>query len=337
MEETMVKMSMMRRALVFLSASTLVFGAIIAAGSNVFAAEGHFERTLQVTGPVELNVGTGSGTIHVRTGDSNTVRVVGEIKASEGFLSGDDADKKVKMIEANPPIEQHGNTIEIGRFRDEDLQHNVSISYELTVPAQTRLKSGSGSGSEDIAGIAGPLEASSGSGSLTISNIGDTVRASTGSGSIDLSGVKGNVRATTGSGEIHATGIAGGFRASTGSGPVTLEQTAPGYVEVSTGSGRVALRNVHGSVRAHTASGNIVAEGEGSGAWHFGTASGSVDVRLPASEGFDLHAETVSGRIITDRQMTVQGEIGRRSLSGRVGNGGFTLEVSTVSGNIHVE
>lgn len=33
-----------------------------------YAAEGSFERTLTVTGPVELTVTTGSGSITVRTG-----------------------------------------------------------------------------------------------------------------------------------------------------------------------------------------------------------------------------------------------------------------------------
>jgi hypothetical protein len=35
--------------------------------------------------------------------------------------------------------------------------------------------------------------------------------------------------------------------------------------------------------------------------------------------------------------MTVQGTFGRHELEGKVGNGGFLLDVSTVSGNIRVE
>lgn len=307
-----------------------------AALSLAAASEGHFERTLKVTGPVELEVGTGSGTIKVRAGDASSVRVYGTIRAS-GSLFGGDAGRKVRYLESNPPIEQRDNVIKIGRVVDPEVERNISISYELVVPAQTRLHSGTGSGSQWIEGIAGPLDASTGSGRIEASSIGNEVRASTGSGGIELRSVKGSVRASTGSGPIRAWGVAGGFRASTGSGNVTLEQTAPGDVEVGTGSGSVELKNVRGSLRAHTASGTITAEGEGSGVWRLETASGSVNVRLPSQQGFDLHARTVSGGIFTDHPMTLKGTVSRREVNGRAGNGGFLLDLSTVSGNIHIE
>jgi hypothetical protein len=301
------------------------------------AAEGHFERTLKVTGPVELAVQTGSGTINVRTGDSSTVHVSGTIRSSNSWLEGADAEKKVRYLEANPPIEQHGDVVKVGHIEDESLQRNISISYEVVVPAATRLRSSSGSGDQDVNGLNGPVEASSGSGSLKLANIGDTVRASTGSGPISVEGVKGTVRASTGSGGILATGVAGGLHASTGSGNVTLRQTAPGEVQVNTGSGTVNLQGVHGTVRASTASGNIRVEGEGEGSWRLSTASGDVSVRLPSQQGFTLHAQTVSGSIHTVREMTVQGTFGRHELEGKVGGGGFLLDVSTVSGNISVD
>jgi len=215
------------------------------------AAEGHFARTLQVSGAVDLEVQTGSGTIDVRTGDSSTVRITGTIRSSGGWFDSGSTESKVRYLEANPPIEQHGNFIKIGHLEDRELQRNIAISYESVTPAETRLRSSSGSGEQTIEGLRGPVEASSGSGHLKLTNIGDMVRASTGSGRISLEGVKGNVHASTGSGEITATDVAGGLHASTGSGSVTLRQTAPGDVEVSTGSGTLQLEGVHGAVRQH--------------------------------------------------------------------------------------
>jgi DUF4097 and DUF4098 domain-containing protein YvlB len=301
------------------------------------AVEGHFARTLQVSGAVDLEVQTGSGTIDVRTGDSSSVRITGTIRATSGWFDSVDAEEKVRYLETHPPIEQHGNIIKIGRIEDEELKRNVSISYEIVTPVETRLRSSSGSGEQDVRGVRGPVEASSGSGHLRLTNIGDMVRASTGSGHISVEGVKGSVRASTGSGEILATGVAGGLHASTGSGSVTLRQTAPGDVDVSTGSGTLQLEGVHGAVRAQTASGNILAEGEGQESWRLSTASGSVTVRLPGEQGFTLHAHTVSGSVHTAREMTVQGTFGKHDLEGKVGGGGFLLDVSTVSGNIRVE
>lgn len=320
-----------------LAGLSLILTTALASSPASLGAEGHFERTLKVTGPVELDVSTGSGSINVRTGDASTVRVYGTIRAHDGFFRGEDAEKKVRYLEANPPIEQHGDIIKIGRIEDSELQRNVSISYELVVPVETRLRSRTGSGSQTIEGVHGPLEVSTGSGHIRVSRIGDEVRAATGSGGIELQTVKGNVRASTGSGSIRAIGIAGGLKASTGSGNVTLEETAPGDVDISTGSGRVELKNIHGDVRAHTASGSITAEGEGTNTWRLQTASGSISAHLPPQAGFNLRARTSSGRITTERQMTVQGTISRREVSGKVGNGGFLLDVSTASGNIHIE
>jgi DUF4097 and DUF4098 domain-containing protein YvlB len=300
------------------------------------SARGEFERTLKVSGNVNLQVETGSGSIDVRTGNSSEVRLVGHIYVNDWF-GGGDADAKVKKIEGNPPVQQSGNDIRIGHIDDPDLKRNVSISYELVVPANTELKASSGSGSQTISGISGTLEASTGSGSLKISDIGSSVRAHTGSGSVEIDGAKGSVYARTGSGSIHARDVAGGFDGQTGSGHLTLEQTAPGSVRAETGSGGLELHNVRGSLQAQAGSGSIRADGEATGGWTVHTGSGSVQLRLPQNASFDLNAHTGSGSINLSHPVTVQGTIGRKEVRGKVGSGGVPVEVQTGSGNIMIE
>ncbi len=145
------------------------------------AQEGHFDRTLSVTGAVDLSVQTGSGNISVKPGDSSKVEVHATIRADHSWLNGD-ASARIHDIETNPPIEQNGNTIRIGHFDDRGREHGISISYEVTVPEQTKLHSESGSGDETIGGIVGPVDVTSGSGDLRVANIGGEVHARTGSG-----------------------------------------------------------------------------------------------------------------------------------------------------------
>src|SRR5947209_14880500 len=169
-------------------ASLLVMLAVAPSFAADITAEGSFERTLKVSGPVNLDGTTGSGRINVRAGEPGTVRVLGTIRAGTGWhIDRAEAEAKVRRLEANPPIEQNGNVVRIGRIEDEDLRRNVSISYELVVPAETRLRSETGSGSQTIDGIRGPLEPSAGSGGLKISNIVAEAQASTGSGGIERS------------------------------------------------------------------------------------------------------------------------------------------------------
>lgn len=299
------------------------------------AAVGSFQRTLQVTGPVHMDLTTGSGNVEVRAGNSGQVLVTGHIRASEWF--GGNVDEKIKRLETNPPIQQSGNDIRIGHIDDPELRHNISISYEVIVPAETELRVESGSGNQTVEGIRGPLEVTAGSGGLTISGIGERVHAETGSGDIHIDQVKGNVHAKTGSGSIRAEEIAGGFEADTGSGHITLHQTAPGSVRVDTGSGGMELHGVHGSLDAKAGSGTIEAEGNPTGAWNLHTGSGTVQLKIPSNAAFDLAAHTSSGSISVEQPHTVQGSIGRKEIRGRVGGGGVPVDVETGSGDIQIQ
>jgi DUF4097 and DUF4098 domain-containing protein YvlB len=311
--------------------------AVAVAGIPAFAAqEGHFDRTLSVAGAVDLTIQTGSGNIAVRAGDSNKVEVHGTIRADHSWLNGD-ASARFHDIEANPPIEQNGSTIRIGHFDNRDRERGISISYEVLVPAQTKLRSESGSGDETIDGIAGPVDVTSGSGDLRVSNIGGETHARTGSGSVELNSIRGPARAISGSGSIRALGIAGGLNASSGSGEVKLEQTAAGDVEISTGSGDVEVKGAKGAVSVTTGSGEINAQGVPSGDWKLRTGSGGVTVEFPENAAFEIYARTSSGNIETKHEISVQGNLSMHELHGKVGNGSAVrVELRTSSGTIRI-
>jgi hypothetical protein len=299
------------------------------------SAEGSFQRTLQVTGPVNLDLMTGSGSVSVRTGAAGQVQITGHVKVSSWL--GGDSEERLKQITDSPPIQQSGNDIRIGHTQDPELTHNISISYDLTVPPETRLHSHTGSGNQTIDGLHREVEADSGSGGLKITGIGDTVRADTGSGDIRIEQVRGNVRAKAGSGSIQATEVAGGFEGRTGSGHIELDQTAPGAVLAETGSGGMELRGIDGSLQATAGSGTISADGNPAGSWTIHTGSGSVRLKLVSNAAFDLDAHTSSGLISVSQPVTVQGTIGRKELRGKVHGGGVPIEVKTGSGNIEIQ
>src|SRR4029077_1855258 len=97
------------------------------------ATTGHFERTLQVNGTVELEVTSGSGNINVHQGGAGSVAITARIHSNPGswlFGSGN-VEERIHKIEQNPPIVQQGNSIRIGRFEDRDLTKNISIDYDI--------------------------------------------------------------------------------------------------------------------------------------------------------------------------------------------------------------
>src|SRR5947208_9660701 len=102
--------------------------ALFAAAASA-SVQGSFQRSYQVTGPVELEVLTHSGDIIVRGGPAGTVSVSGKIHAGNNWLdmrlpSRQSAD--VQELEKNPPIRQNGNSIRI----DYVNMRNISIDYE---------------------------------------------------------------------------------------------------------------------------------------------------------------------------------------------------------------
>jgi hypothetical protein len=301
------------------------------------ASTGHFERTLQVSGSVDLDVISGSVNITVRTGGSASVSVSAKIHGSNSWLLGGDVEDRIRRIEKNPPVEQQGNTIRIGRFEDRDLARNISIDYELTVPAQTHVSSHTGSGDQSISGVQLPLTAKTGSGNVTVDNLGGDAQIGSGSGDLKINGVKGSLRASTGSGNIRAEGVAGEMSASAGSGDVEMHQTAAGNIKVDTGSGNVRLFGVNGGLKATTGSGDIEVEGQATHDWHLGAGSGNVTLRLPAQASFDLDAQTNSGSLHLKRPVSTQGTISKNHIQGKVGNGGVIVNVRTGSGDIALD
>lgn len=312
----------------------LVFAAI--ASLPLYAAEtGTFDRTLQVSGPVDLDVVSGSGNIKVHPGGNGSVSIHATIKARASW-TGLSASEKIKRLQDHPPVEQQGNTIHVGKIEDRELQQNVSIDYDVTVPAQTKVSTQTGSGNQDITGVQLAVNTHTGSGNITIDNIGAAVRARSGSGELRITSVNGSLDAETGSGNVHARGIAGEVSANTGSGEIEVEQTAPGSVRASAGSGNVKLRGVKGSLRAETGSGDITVDGEPTGDWRVGAGSGNIDLKVPSSASFNIDARTSSGRLTVNRQVTMQGTFSRNHVQGKVGNGGVLVDLHTGSGDIQV-
>ncbi|MFZ0733014.1 MAG: DUF4097 family beta strand repeat-containing protein [Candidatus Sulfotelmatobacter sp.] len=299
-------------------ALTAALVVLFASAAFASSPQGTFEKTLTVNGPVDLEVLTRSGDVTVRAGASGSVFIRGKIFVGDHWF-GARRDDDVHAIEQNPPIKQDGNSVHI----DYVNYHNISIDYEITVPANTTVRSHSGSGDQTIDGTKGNLD------------------VQTGSGDIKLSGVTGDVHVQTGSGDVRAHSIAGGVHGGTGSGDVEIEETSSGDIDLHTGSGNITARGVHGGFRGETGSGDITAEGTQTSDWDIHTGSGTVRVRLPGNAAFDADISTSSGTVDVNApvEMTVQGRVEetRKSIHGKVHGGGPVLRVRTGSGDIHIE
>src|ERR1700730_15559793 len=154
----------------FISARRSLAVALILLLASVLAAastpQGHFEKTFQVTGPVDLEVQTRSGDITVRTGPAGSVSIRGKIFVGDRWLMGS-RHADVSDIEQHPPLRQDGNSIHIDYVNVRD----ISVDYEITVPEDATIRTRSGSGDQIIEGTRGNADLQSGSGNIKISRL----------------------------------------------------------------------------------------------------------------------------------------------------------------------
>lgn len=264
----------------------------------LFAADGTFDKTLHASGAVTLSVSTGSGYIHVNPGSDSNVHIIGHVHASNwnGFMGSGSAEDRVREVVANPPIEQTGNIISVGKHTN---YHNISIDYEITTPKGT------------------DLAASSGSGDIHVRDLGGPAKLNTGSGNIDASGLSGRVGLETGSGDIRA------------------EMLSSSSVKAQTGSGSIRLKNVQSELTAGTGSGDMEVEGQPTAAWKLETGSGSITLNTGSSR-FSLDAQTGSGTVHSDPPITTHGNFEHHHIVGDVNGGGPTVRVETGSGDVRI-
>jgi hypothetical protein len=296
-------------ALVVLFTTTIVFAS---------TPQGTFDRTLQVSGPVDLEVLTHSGDVTIRAGNSGTVQIHGKIFVGDRWLSGN-RQGDVQEIEQHPPIRQDGNSVHI----DYVNMRNISVDYEITVPAEATIRTHSGSGDETIEGTHGNAE------------------IQTGSGDVKLRNLTGEIRLQTGSGDVRAHEISGSVKGGAGSGDIEIEENGSGEIDLHTGSGNITVRGIQGAFHGEAGSGDITAEGTQSGNWEIRTGSGNVHVRLPGNAAFEADLSTSSGTIEVNSpiEMTVQGRVqeSRKQIRGKVRGGGPLLSVRTGSGDVRIE
>jgi DUF4097 and DUF4098 domain-containing protein YvlB len=304
-------------------------GAGCAAGPSV---TGSFDRTLSVTAPIRLELANASGDVSITGSGDNQVHVHAQVRSS-GMGFGNPQQRLDEVVN-NPPIQQRGDTIRVGK--DINRTHNVSISYVIEVPHDTEVDTSVASGSQTILNVRGPVKVNSASGSIRVDHIDRQTQLTTLSGSIDAQNIGDDLRASSASGSVTVAKIKGDVRISALSGTTQISRPG-GRVDADTASGTVEVQGATRDVKAHAASGRVDVQGNPgeSSYWDLKTVSGVVELGVPSNANFHLTAEAISGQIKTDVPIVIE-EQGKHSLRARMGNGGGRVEVHTISGEIRV-
>ncbi|MGA7412106.1 MAG: DUF4097 family beta strand repeat-containing protein [Bryobacteraceae bacterium] len=272
---------------------------LFSAGALAAQAEGSFDKSVTVSGPVEMDVKTDSGGITVTRGTSGTVRVHAILKGQRNWLGSGDVEGRIRELERNPPVEKSGNQVRIGYVRDRDLLKGVSMRLEIETPSDTKLRARADSGGIRVDGIQGPVDAHTDSGGIEVHNVASEVRATADSGGIHVGNVNGAVTVHVDSGGIEANDVSGSIDAKADSGSIRVSQTKAAPI-------------------------------------HVRSDSGGVTVKLAPGAGYDAQLETGSGHIRVP-EMTANGSFSGHHVDGKIRGGGPLIDIHVDSGGITVE
>jgi hypothetical protein len=278
-----------------------------------------------------LTLGNIAGDIVVTRG-SGTDATIEIVKTARG-RTPEDA-KELLTLVAVEVTERNGRAEVRARYptgedqrRNNRRNINVSVAYNVTAPAGTRLSVDSISGSIRISDIKGDLNANSISGDIRIGGAGRIGTAKSISGTIEIS-------------ETQTDGAVAG---SSVSGDVVFRRVTARRLDGGSVSGNIKIEDVQCErVSAQTTSGSTWFAGTlaRSGRYELKSFSGEVRVLLAGNTGFEVDANSFSGEVRTDLPVTSRGNAppnrrGRQTtLSGTYGDGAAVLDLTTFSGSI---
>ncbi len=287
-------------AAALLAATTTLAGCVVSLDSQGYSARE--ERTFDVSGTPDVRLTTFDGSIQIKTWDKDRVLV---------------------EIEKRGPTEEALKSLEVVADQNGDR-----IQVEVRRPTGGESLFGIGNYSRSAKIVA------------TVPRKANVV-ATSGDGSIRVEQVAGRCELRTGDGSVRGSGIEGDLVVHTGDGSVTLQDVS-GDVDLRTGDGGVSLSGALGMVRVQTSDGSVtVRADQGSRMtddWSVTTGDGSVVLYLPSDFAADLDAHTGDGSVTSDLDVTttVSGRIDRKTLKGRLGEGGRTLRIRTGDGSIRL-
>lgn len=277
-----------------------------------------------------LYIDSDVGSIEVSSHSSNTVEVTA-LRENRGFGSDEQF-----IID----ISQSGSDINItGRFEDRGIMRrgNFRVEYRVKVPSRYNVDLNTAGGSIEVDDLDGKADCETSGGSIVLGNISGEVIARTSGGSIEL--VKGGSSAElkTSGGGIRVGDVNGNVIAKTSGGSITAENIN-GFLEAGTSGGSIKVEDVAGSVEAKTSGGSIhasmVRQPEKGG--YMKTSGGSVILYLDDDIGIDVDASTSGGKVYTDFDVTIRGELKKHQLRGKLNGGGPEYELRTSGGNIKI-
>lgn len=280
----------------------------------------YLTKTFTIDGAGELQVQTSGGSIDVSSHEGNKIVVEMYVRKGGKRIASGDAEIEEALEDFNIQIEQEYNKVIASAKRESGNwfggNNNISISFKVSVPAQTACDLNTSGGSISLTGVKGK----------------QTVKTS--GGSLDLSNIDGNMKANTSGGSIKIKDYAGTLEANTSGGSINVKQ-ARGEITLHTSGGSINLDNIQGSITASTSGGGINANLQTlEKQLKLSTSGGSISATIPSGLGLDLD---LKGNRVNTQLSNFNGKAEKDRIVGSMNGGGIPVKLSTSGGSVNLE
>ncbi len=314
-----------------------------------------FEKTLEVTAPIHLELSLTAGDVYITQGSGDRVVIKG-IKRVWGQEWGD-AKRVADLIQIE--MKQGGNQVTIATnylpLGDEDrsllgkkfeggVSHYGNVDYHITAPAFERVTIRAKAAQIELVSIDADISIDNSSGSVNGESLFGSLMIRQLSGEIDIQNVEGPIDIKNGSDVTHGKYPVG---------PLTIRiQNVEGSIDIENESGVVNGESLSGSLKIRQLSGDIDIQNvegsinikNGSDVTHGKNQGGPLTIRIQNVEG-SIDIENRSG--VTHGEFLVgplsirqaEGEIDLRWIEGdiRIKSVSSTVRIQQVSGAIDLE
>lgn len=343
-------------------------GIDISIRNNSVKAEEVDEKTLQVSGPVNLTLDNDIGDVTVTAGTEGQVQV----RAEKTAWGADDAEAQWELQELEVIIEQTGNNIDIS-IQHPDQMHVLNlrpdvwnVKFTLTVPEETAVALSSANGNLTLSGTTENADLRTSFGSIEVSNVTGGLTVTTNNGNItaervlseenvsitsdfgnitaqEISGEGLSIQSTNGVLDLKGLNASGLLKAGSDFGSISLTDSQTSTAEITSTNGKIFLENVDvvGKVTAQSDFGDLTLNGVDANAYDLKTQNGKIMVdqardSVTVQSGFgDVEVLNVENGMIdlssTNGAVTFSGSLagGPHRVSSDFGNITLTLPAGT--------
>jgi hypothetical protein len=267
------------------------------------------EKTFKISAGKDLKMKVSVGDIMITGWDKNEVYIK--------VLGDDDAEEKMRF-----KFNADENEVEVIAEKENSLFslfNNISLRFEVKVPAKFNNKISTSGGDIKITNVSGKCNYKTSGGDLWIKKTNGELFASTSGGDINLDENKGKISVSTSGGDIVAQNFNGDFSA-------------------STSGGNIKLKGSDSKIDAETSGGDILLsyQGQNKGI-SLSTSGGDIHIKVPSDFNANVKLVSSGGDVSSEIGVNNVKKVSSTKLEGVLNNGGEFLNATTSGGDVVLE